>query len=238
MKALIKQISWLVFFSIAMGFLEAAVVIYLRAIYYPMGFDFPLSVMDPTLAVTELGRELATLIVLAGVAYLAGRSLAMRFAFFLTAFAVWDIFYYIFLKLLIGWPESLLTWDILFLLPVPWVGPVLAPCLISLTMLLLASAIIHRELSTKQAVRIGWEAVLILGGSLVVFLSWTWDYFSQGYPLIGVEKSIRFFTTYIPETYRWWWFGLSEGMLLVAIWIYFMKTQRTRKHPDQIPAAR
>ena len=69
----------------------------------------------------------------------AGLAIAGNFrqwlAGFMISFGVWDIFYYVFLRLLIGWPESLMTWDLLFLLPVPWVGPVIAPVLVSLSMI-------------------------------------------------------------------------------------------------------
>ena len=36
----------LLLYAVAMGYLEAAVVVYLRAIYYPEGFSFPLKPMD------------------------------------------------------------------------------------------------------------------------------------------------------------------------------------------------
>lgn len=115
-------------FAVAMGFLEATVVVYLRAIYYPTGFTFPLVSMAPQLVVAELLREAATLVMLLAPAALLSRNRLERFAWFCWAFAVWDLFYYVFLKVLLGWPESLLTWDVLFLLPTVWVGPVLAPC--------------------------------------------------------------------------------------------------------------
>src|SRR4030095_13106258 len=137
MGSLRKTLLFLLLFSTAMGFLEAAVVIYLRKLYYPGGFDFPLVVIPRDVAVVELFREGATLIMLLAVGFLTGKTTAQRFCYFLFCFATWDIFYYVFLKVFLGWPESLLTWDILFLLPVPWVGPVLAPCLSSLTMILL-----------------------------------------------------------------------------------------------------
>ena len=83
----------------------------------------------------EQGREVATLGMLAAVAIAVGRGSGQPFAAFLIAFGVWDISFYAFLKLLIHWPASLLTWDVLFLLPVPWVAPVLAPVLASLSMI-------------------------------------------------------------------------------------------------------
>lgn len=222
-----KQLLWLAFFSIAMGFLEAAVVVYLRYLYYPDGFRFPLTLMAESVVITELLREVATLIMLAGVAVLAGRTARQRFAFFLIAFGVWDIFYYVFLKLLLGWPESLLTWDILFLLPVPWVGPVLTPCLVSLTMILLAGFVYYRDLQNPADGINFFEWLLLISGSFVILLSWTWDYFIhyQGRNLISTEKSISFFSTYTPQTYNWWIFGLGELLLLSSTFIFFIRTR-------------
>ena len=59
---------------------------------------------------------------LATVGSAAGRTAVGKFAFFLFLFGVWDIFYYIWLKVFLHWPASLLTWDVLFLIPVPWVA--------------------------------------------------------------------------------------------------------------------
>ena len=66
----------------------------------------------------EVLREAATLVILAGVGLAAGRTFIQRFSIFLVAFGIWDLCYYLFLKLLLGWPASVWTWDILFLIPV------------------------------------------------------------------------------------------------------------------------
>ena len=84
----------------------------------------------------NLLREFATLVMLLAVGMLAGRTWRARLGYTAIAFGVWDIFYYVFLKIMCGWPHSLLDWDVLFLLPLPWWGPVLAPGLISLLMIL------------------------------------------------------------------------------------------------------
>lgn len=110
-----------------MAFLESAVVVYLRAIYYPDGNLFPMKLIEGRIAVTELWREAATMVMLITVAVIVSKRAIERFAWFIYAFAIWDIFYYVFLYFLLGWPQSLLTWDILFLIPVTWTGPVLAP---------------------------------------------------------------------------------------------------------------
>ena len=149
-----RAIAALFVFGISFGYVEAAVVVYLRAIYNPIrarlhperGPDdlFPL-ITQKELANTgpensrrlaiEVGREAATMVMLAAVALAAARNLHEWIAAFAIAFGVWDISFYAFLKLMIHWPESLRTWDILFLIPLPWVGPVWAPVLVALTMI-------------------------------------------------------------------------------------------------------
>jgi len=129
-------------FGIAMGFLEAIVVVYLRQIYYPQGFDFPLNPLSSKTLSVEWLREIATIIMLVTIGVIAGKNHLQKLSYFLYSFATWDIFYYVGLKLLLNWPPSFLTWDILFLIPVAWIGPVLAPITCSLTMILLAGCIV------------------------------------------------------------------------------------------------
>ena len=132
----VSRLTQVLVFAIAMAYCEAAVVVYLRELYYPGGFAFPLKLIPLRMVLVELGREAATLVMLVGAAALAGRRLGDRFGYFLVAFGVWDIFYYIWLKVTLGWPASLLDWDILFLIPLPWIGPVLAPCLVAAEMII------------------------------------------------------------------------------------------------------
>jgi hypothetical protein len=131
-----------VIYALAMAWVEAAVVLYLRTLTHRLDPYQPGPLEGPEgLAGAELVRELATLIMLGAVGWLAGRSWRVRFGYVLVAFGVWDIFYYVFLKVLTGWPRSLVDWDVLFLLPLPWWGPVLAPALIALLMVLAGTLI-------------------------------------------------------------------------------------------------
>lgn len=91
-----KTLIWISLFAIAMGFLETSVVVYLRELYYPRGFKFPLVIIPNKIAVVEFWREIATIVMLVGAGIIAGKTRLSRFAYFIIAFAIWDIFYYCF----------------------------------------------------------------------------------------------------------------------------------------------
>lgn len=177
---------WLtvVLFAIAMAWVESAVVFDLRTFinriepYQPQ----PLPLVGK-LGPVELVRELATLIMLFTVGMLAGTTWRARFGYMLIAFGVWDIFYYVFLKVMCGWPHSLLDWDILFLLPLPWWGPVLAPVLIATLMIAWGTFAVHFERTTAPALS-NWRAwAACFGGAvlaLFVFMTDTLRVAKQG----------------------------------------------------------
>jgi len=148
--------------AIAFGYIEAAVVVYLRQIFHPGGFafplvSFPLTAESRNLLLVEVGREAATIILIFAAAILSGRNRQQRVAYFMTIFAVWDIFYYVWLKVLLGWPASIMDWDVFFLIPVPWAGPVLAPVLVSLALLIFAGLIIYRDRAAKPIMTTLWD---------------------------------------------------------------------------------
>jgi hypothetical protein len=229
----------LVIYSIAMGFLEGAVVVYLREILYPEGFAFPMKAMPASLLIPEILREGATLIMLLAVGILAGRNLKERFAWFIFCFGIWDIFYYVFLKWMIGWPDSLFTWDILFLIPVVWTGPVLAPVIVSMIMIALALILIEQgERRAHERVR-QMSCALIGTGAIVVYISFTWDYLafiSRNAPGNGfLEKLISPAGTglmfqYIPDWFNWLLFLTGVALLVFGMIILFFGNRE--KQPE------
>ncbi len=186
-----RTLAALLLFGVSFGYLEAAVVVYLRAIYDPIrervhpgrapGQLFPLispqqlEAAGPENArrlAIEIGREAATIIMLAAFGLAAGRNFNQRMAAFAVAFGLWDISFYACLKLTIGWPESLFTWDILFLIPLPWVGPVMAPVLVSLT--LIGCGLFSLQRGGLPARPRQW--MTMIAGGLAVILAFVWDF--------------------------------------------------------------
>ena len=167
-----------ILFAAAMAYLESACVVYLqRALSITPDQLFPLRGPDVvgSLAAIEVGREFATLVMLVALGCLVGRRWIDRLAWTAVAFGVWDIGYYGWLWLFIGWPHSPGTWDVLFLIPVPWAGPVWAPIVVSM-------ALVGFGLAAAHAVAIGRpvfvnrkRAALAIAGGLVVVLSFTLD---------------------------------------------------------------
>lgn len=220
-----KKLILIGIFSIAMGYLESAVVVYMREILYPSGFAFPLAPIPKKLAVTEIFREAATLVMLAGIAFVTGKNIIERFAWFLFSFALWDIFYYIFLKVLLNWPDSLLTWDILFLIPVTWTGPVITPHIVSLLMILHAVIILKKSCNRKSYQFPLQAQILMFMGAAVVFISFIFDYsrfILEHYNLKGLwsvpsHKALYDLSMqYIPAQFPWIIFGAGIVMLLAS----------------------
>jgi hypothetical protein len=213
-----KFFFWSTIFAISMGFFESAVVVYLRTIAYPAGFAFPLQPLSSNLATTEILREVFSLIMLFSVACLLGKRGIERFAWFIYNFAIWDIFYYIFLNLLIGWPDSITTMDLLFMIPVIWAGPVWAPVLLSLLMIFLAIPIIR----FSQRIRyIGFrlkEILFLSLGSLICVLSFTLDSFRFSG---GMNK-------YEPGPFNWIVFGIGALMIFIGILMFIFFNRKSR----------
>ena len=189
---------WVACYSVAMAAVESAVVVYLRALH---AGPAPASVLQyalpDRLLVIEIGREVATLVMILAVAALAARSARETFLYFAFSFGIWDLFYYIWLWVFIGWPPSLFTWDFLFLIPVPWIGPVLAPVIVSLSLVVGSLWLLARP--SFVVPRLAWGLAIL--GAVLVVLSFTVDF---RYALAAVD----------PPRFRWELFG--AGMVVAV----------------------
>lgn len=232
----IRLLVWITVFGVAMAFLESAVVVYLRAIAYPKGFTFPMVPLENYIAITEILREAATIIMLVSISAIISKKFSLGFGYFIYCFAIWDIFYYVFLFLLLGWPESLITWDVLFLIPVTWVGPVVAPVILSVTMIGLFLVIRYFQINAGQS-RILWQewSVFIIG-SLIVILSFTTDYMQHLFQYLSFkdilitvsqDELMNIAFSYIPKKFPWFLFVLGEAIIISGIVSYFIRLRKS-----------
>lgn len=203
-----RRLGWVALLALAMAYLEAAVVVYLRHIYGITDLVRDVAAYDPRLAAVEAGREAATLVVLLAVGLVAGRSPQARLGFALFAFGLWDILYYAWLRVLIGWPRTLLDQDILFLIPLPWWGPVLSPVLIALLAAAGgAMAVVHDDL--KRALRPGPAGWCALGAGMLAAL-----YAFMADALRALPASPEALSRLRPTAFNWPLY--SAGLLAMA----------------------
>ena len=202
-----RNLVWLSLFAIAMAQVEASLVVHLRTIYYPDNplAIFPLSLLSPRDLAIELVRELATVVMILSVALLASRGSALRFATFVYVFGLWDLFYYVWLKIMIGWPLAWLEWDVLFLIPWPWLGPWLTPALIALLFVIWGG----RAIASGKTIRFSRANTLLFVSGVTLALA---AFLLPAVPLLRQgEEALRH---YQPHAFMWWLY--IPGYLLMA----------------------
>jgi len=200
MMSIKKQLFWLMVWGVAFAYIEAAIVVYLREIYYPDGFVFPVVIAETRMALTEVIRELATLLIIWATVNLTYQMLQSKMAAFMVIFGVWDIFYYVFLKVILNWPEALNSWDILFLIPMPWVGPVWAPIVVSIGLIYAGIAILIQN-EEGHFLDFGKKFILLefIAGTIIVV-----SFLIPGYAVI-TESVPNHFPFYL------FWLGFITG---------------------------
>ena len=150
----VNQALLIAAFAIAMGYLEAVIVVYIRAILgivpTPEHLTADVLLEVPQWVVhTEMTREAATIVMLVCLALLASTHWRGRLGAFLVAFGVWDLTYYAALWCLIDWPSSLRTMDVLFLIPAPWIAPVWMPMLAATGMTVVGGLLLRERKGDK-----------------------------------------------------------------------------------------
>jgi len=202
---------WLavVLFATAMAWVEAAVVFYLRLI---AGHMDPYQARPlpeiPGLQLTEVFREAATMMMLACVGWIAGKTWRGRLAYLLIAFGTWDIFYYVFLKVLTGWPRTLLDWDILFLIPLPWWGPVLTPTAVAALMVLFGTLCTSDE-------RPLWPSRRSIGLSILGVGLLLWAFMFDPIRLLCRGADFATIRDWLPKSFPWGLFSIGLGLASV-----------------------
>ena len=203
--------SGVVVFAIAMAWFEAACVYYLRVMVDRIDpYQANPLPLHGAIGQVELVREAATLVMLATLGMLVGRTGHARLGYTAIAFGVWDIFYYVFLRMMTDWPRSLFDWDILFLLPLPWWGPVIAPVLIALLMIVggtlaTQSAFTHPMSSLTRTL---WRfQALGIALALYVFMA---DALRASYQGLDV-------TTTLPTAFNWPAFCVALALMAAPV---------------------
>lgn len=208
----VKNLWWVGLFSIAMAYVESAVVVYLRKIYGISDLILSVPPFDPQIGAIELGRELATLAMLLTVGWVAGKRFQSRLGFAVFAFGVWDSFYYIWLKVFIGWPQTLLDPDLLFLIPLPWWGPVLAPVLIAALMVIGGALVVimdERELHVRLSL-IDW--IILAGGIQTILYTFIAD------ALAILPADMQTLSQLRPSEFNWAVYLVGFTMLVFFVW--------------------
>jgi hypothetical protein len=211
MNDLVKRFTWVSVYAIAMAFLEAVVVAYIRELLRLTGRadlnDY---------ALMEAWREAATIVMLVAVGWLAGRNKVDRIAYGVFAFGMWDIWYYVWLKVLVDWQKTLLDWDTLFLIPFPWRGPVLSPVLIAgliCVVAVLAVVQVDRQKTPKITF---FQTGLVLCGALLAL------YIFMADPIQVWIRGGRNWGSVQPEVFNWLVFLIALIMMampsLMAVW--------------------
>jgi len=206
--------NWLlvVVFAAGMAWVEAACVYYLRAMVDRLEpYQANPLPMHGVLGPVELVREAATLVMLLAVGGIAGRTRTTRLGYTAIAFGVWDIFYYVFLKIIYDWPKSLFDWDILFLIPLPWWGPVIAP--VSIALLMIAWGTLVTLDVARDPAPVGtsiWWRFNALGTvlALYVFMADSFHAVSQ-----GVTEP----ATVLPTAFNWPLFALAVTLMAAPV---------------------
>jgi hypothetical protein len=207
-----KRWAIVVLFALAMAWMESAAVFYLRTLVGRLdpyqGVPLP---PHHLLGNIELVREMATLIMLFTMGWLAGRDFRTRLSYALIAFGVWDIFYYLFLAVMGPWPRSVLDWDVLFLIPLPWWGPVLAPCIIAALMVIGGTLVTQLETDSgalwpsHKLVLLNWIGIAV---ALYVFMEPAIRLLPQG------ELALR---TMLPTRFSWPLFILALLLMSASL---------------------
>jgi hypothetical protein len=221
-----RTVLWLGVYAAAMSWLEAAVVVYLRRLYYPADqlTLFPMRVWRTSDLVVEIGREAATIVMILAVALLAVPGRTRRIAAFLYVFGVWDLLYYLWLKLVLGWPVSWADWDILFLIPWAWLAPWFTPAVAALLFALWGGGVLASGVESVIPRR---AALFALTGLTLMLAS----FLEPALPLLGMSAAAA--ALFVPS--RFLWAVYLPGVALLASGLFIGRPGRIAMEIAALP---
>ena len=214
-----KKFIPLFFLAVSFAYVESAVVVYLRKLYYPDGFKFPLKLIPLNIGLIEIGREAATLAMITTIGLISGKSRWQRASYSIFVFGIWDIFYYVWLKIFLNWPESVFTWDILFLIPVPWIAPVLAPVTVAVTISIASTIVIYLLDKGRILLAEKKDIAFIITGAIIILISFILDF------KLATNGGI-------PDNYHWELLVAGE---LIGLWAFINIIKRDKNLNYQTP---
>jgi hypothetical protein len=207
-----KNLRWMALFAVSMAYFESAVVVYLRRLYNINDLMISKPLLDPQIGAIEVGREAASLLMLLAVGWVAGKRFQSRLGFTLFAFGIWDIFYYIWLVVFIGWPGSVMDMDILFYIPLPWWGPVLAPVLIAALMIAAGAYAVIKDDNGLPMHANPFDWLAITGGIGIMLYAFMAD------ALNALPANTLTLHTLRPAHFNWPVFLIGLGPAAIVVW--------------------
>ncbi len=170
----------------------------------------------------EVVREGATMVMLLTVGWLAGKTWRSRLGFALFAFGVWDIAYYLWLVPLTAWPRSLADWDILFLIPLPWWGPVWAPMSIALLMIVFGATVGLHDTPARPL----WPGRATSGAAALGCLTALSVFMADSLRLVASGGRTAQLRDLLPEHFHWPLFLFALGLMSAPVIEISTRTRR------------
>jgi hypothetical protein len=195
-----------------MAYLEAAVVVYLRRIFGITELTNALGAFDGQISRIEIGREAATLTMLFAISMIAGINMQSRIGHFLLSFGVWDIFYYVWLKVFLNWPATFFDYDLLFLLPLPWWGPILTPLLLALIMTVTGLRLVNLDQLGIKVHFLWADWVILIAGILIVLYAFMAD------ALAALSCETAILVQLQPTGFQWPVYSVGLFLILFPLW--------------------
>jgi hypothetical protein len=132
----------------------------------------------------------------------------------------------VFLRINVAWPNSIWDWDVLFLLPLPWWGPVIAPAGIAVMMIIGGSLAtqFNRPERTVWPGRRAWH--FCLAGATLALLVFMSD------ALRSYDVGIAAIRETLPTWFNWPVFSIALAMMAAPLIEMIRQIWKGRQKPE------